>query len=72
MILAYVAVIVGRWPLVLPRGPVSPGRQAIGPGVFFGMFAAAAIGILLVPFFFVYIYKLKAALKQKALKVKRA
>ncbi len=36
------------------------------------MIAAVVIGILLVPFFFVYIYKLKAIFSEKKLKVKRS
>ena len=60
---------VHRWhrrlPMVLAAGPGSASRQAIGTGVFFGMIAAVAIGILLVPFFFVYIYRLKGKFSQK-------
>ncbi len=46
-------------------GPGAASRQAIGTGVFFGMICAVIFGIILVPFFFVYIYKAKGKLKGK-------
>jgi multidrug efflux pump len=52
-------------PMVIASGPGSASRQAIGTGVFFGMIFAVTVGILLVPFFFVLIYKMKAKMKQK-------
>lgn len=52
-------------PMVLATGPGSASRQAIGTGVFFGMLVAVTIGILLVPFFFVLIYKAKNKLNTK-------
>jgi multidrug efflux pump len=51
--------------VLLLYGPGSASRQAIGTGVFFGMIFAVTVGILLVPFFFVLIYKMKAKMKQK-------
>ena len=48
-------------------GPGSASRQAIGTGVFFGMIVAVSVGILLVPFFFVLIYKAKGKFNRKRL-----
>ena len=56
------AFILGLVPLVFASGPGSGSRQGIGTGVFFGMLVAITIGIVLVPFFFVIIYKLKMRL----------
>ena len=62
---ASLAFILGMLPMVIASGPGSASRQAIGTGVFFGMIFAVTVGILLVPFFFVLIYKMKAKMKQK-------
>jgi len=51
--------------MVLASGPGSASRQAIGTGVFFGMIFAIVFGIVLVPFFFVLIYKAKAKVQHK-------
>lgn len=56
------AFILGLVPLVFASGPGSGSRQGIGTGVFFGMLVAITVGIVLVPFFFVIIYKLKMRL----------
>ena len=72
ILMTSLAFILGMLPMVLASGPGSASRQAIGTGVFFGMITAVVIGILLVPFFFVYIYKLKAVFSTKTLKVKRS
>ena len=53
------AFILGILPMVLASGPGSASRRAIGTGVFFGMIAAVVIGIQLIPFFFIFIYKAK-------------
>ena len=53
------AFILGMVPMVLASGPGSASRQAIGTGVFFGMLVAVSVGIVLVPFFFVMIYRAK-------------
>ena len=45
--------------------PGSASRQSIGTGVFFGMIFSITFGIILVPFFFTLIYKLKASIKEK-------
>ena len=57
------AFILGMLPMVIATGPGSASRQAIGTGVFFGMIFAVVFGILLVPFFFVLIYKMKKKVK---------
>ncbi|MFR5659917.1 MAG: efflux RND transporter permease subunit, partial [Butyricimonas faecihominis] len=46
-------------PMVLATGPGSASRHSIGTGIFFGMIVAITVGIVLVPFFFVQIYKVK-------------
>ena len=60
------AFILGILPMVIASGPGAASRRAIGTGVFFGMIAAVTVGILLIPFFFITIYKGKA--KAKTLK----
>lgn len=65
ILMTSLAFILGMLPMVIASGPGSASRQAIGTGVFFGMIFAATVGILLVPFFFVLIYKMKAKMKQK-------
>ena len=65
ILMTSLAFILGMLPMVIASGPDSASRQAIGTGVFFGMIFAVTVGILLVPFFFVLIYKMKAKMKQK-------
>ena len=65
ILMTTLAFILGMLPMVIASGPGSASRQAIGTGVFFGMIFAVTVGILLVPFFFVLIYKMKAKMKQK-------
>ena len=65
ILMTSLAFILGMLPMVIASGPSSASRQAIGTGVFFGMIFAVTVGILLVPFFFVLIYKMKAKMKQK-------
>ncbi|WP_281512968.1 efflux RND transporter permease subunit, partial [Bacteroides acidifaciens] len=60
--------VLGMLPMVLASGPGSASRQAIGTGVFFGMIFAIVFGIILVPFFFVMVYKTKS----KILKYKKS
>ena len=59
ILMTSLAFILGMLPMVMAAGPGSASRRAIGTGVFFGMIVAVVIGILLVPFFFVYINKMK-------------
>ena len=65
ILMTSLAFILGMLPMVIASGPGSASRQAIGTGVFFGMIFAVTVGILLVPLFFVLIYKMKAKMKQK-------
>ena len=68
ILMTSLAFILGMLPMVIASGPGSASRQAIGTGVFFGMIVAVTVGILLVPFFFVLIYKMKKKAKAKALR----
>ena len=63
ILMTSLAFILGMVPMVIASGPGSASRQAIGTGVFFGMIVAVTVGIFLVPFFFVMIYKAKNKLK---------
>ena len=65
ILMTSLAFILGMLPMVLASGPGAASRQAIGTGVFFGMIVAVTVGITLVPFFFVYIYKIKNRLMPK-------
>lgn len=64
ILMTSLAFVLGMLPMVLASGPGSASRQAIGTGVFFGMLFAISIGIILVPFFFVMVYKTKSKLKK--------
>ncbi|MDE5703123.1 multidrug efflux RND transporter permease subunit [uncultured Bacteroides sp.] len=68
ILMTSLAFILGMLPMVIASGPGAASRQAIGTGVFFGMILAVTIGILLVPFFFVLIYKAKAKAKSANIK----
>lgn len=63
IVMTSLTFILGMLPLVMASGPGSAGRQSIGVGVFFGMLVAMTLGIVLVPFFFVWIYKIKSHVK---------
>lgn len=63
ILMTSLAFVLGMLPMVLASGPGSASRQAIGVGVFFGMIFAIVFGIILVPFFFVWVYKLTARLR---------
>ncbi len=60
IVMTSLTFVLGMLPLVLATGPGSASRQGIGVGVFFGMLVAMTLGIVLVPFFFVMIYRMKA------------
>lgn len=60
ILMTSLAFILGMLPMVIASGPGSASRRAIGTGVFTGMIFAVAAGIILVPFFFVLIYRFKA------------
>lgn len=63
ILMTSLAFILGMVPLVLAGGPGSASRHSLGTGVFFGMILAVTVGIVMVPFFFVLIYKLKARIR---------
>ena len=65
ILMTSLAFILGMLPMVMASGPGSASRHSIGTGVFFGMLVAVTIGIVLVPFFFVMIYKVTGKLKTK-------
>ena len=64
IVMTSLAFILGLLPLVFASGPGSASRQGIGMGVFFGMLVAITVGIVFVPFFFVWIYRIKEKLKR--------
>ena len=68
ILMTSLAFILGMLPLVLASGPGSASRHSIGTGVFFGMIVTVVFGIILVPFFFVMVYKLKHRFTLPALK----
>jgi len=63
ILMTSLAFILGMLPLVLASGPGSASRHSIGTGVFFGMLVAITIGIIMVPFFFVLVYKIKGRIR---------
>ena len=65
ILMTSLAFILGMLPLVLASGPGSASRHSIGTGVFFGMIVSVTVGIVLVPFFFVMIYKVKDRIRAK-------
>ena len=74
ILMTSLAFVLGMLPLVLASGPGAASRHSIGTGVFFGMLAAISVGVVLVPFFFVMIYRLKdkiSGLKLKNLPLKK-
>lgn len=71
ILMTSLAFILGMVPLVLASGPGSASRHSIGTGVFFGMIVTVIFGIILVPFFFVMIYKVKQRFKMPELRFPR-
>ena len=65
IIMTSLAFILGMLPLVMASGPGAASRQNIGTGVFVGMIVAVTVGIVFVPFFFVWVYKFKDMLRKK-------
>ena len=57
--------------MVLASGPGSASHHSIGTGVFFGMLVAITVGIVLVPFFFVLIYKIKGKMRMERIAQKK-
>ena len=70
ILMTSLAFVLGMLPLVMASGPGSASRHSIGTGVFLGMIAAITIGIVLVPFFFVMVYKFKEKIRVKTKSVK--
>ena len=64
IVMTSLAFILGLLPLVFASGPGSASRQGIGTGVFFGMLVAISVGIVFVPFFFVWVYRIKDKFKR--------
>lgn len=60
IVMTSLTFVLGMLPLVFASGPGSASRQSIGVGVFAGMLVAITIGIVCVPFFFVWVYRIKA------------
>ena len=71
ILMTSLAFVLGMLPMVLASGPGSASRHSIGTGVFFGMLVAITVGIVLVPFFFVLIYKIKGKMRMERIAQKR-
>lgn len=69
ILMTSLAFVLGLLPMVIASGPGSASRHSIGTGVFFGMIVAITLGIILIPFFFVMIYKMKEKFKIPELKL---
>lgn len=65
IVMTSLTFVLGMLPLVLASGPGSASRHGIGVGVFFGMIVAITVGIVFVPFFFVWVYKFKERIKRR-------
>lgn len=64
LVMTSLAFILGLLPLVFASGPGSVSRQGIGTGVFVGMIVAITVGVIFVPFFFVWVYRIKEKVKK--------
>ncbi len=71
ILMTSLAFVLGMLPMVLASGPGSASRHSIGTGVFFGMLVAITVGIVLVPFFFVLIYKVKGKMRMERIAQKK-
>ena len=71
ILMTSLAFVLGMLPMVLASGPGSASRHSIGMGVFFGMLVAITVGIVLVPFFFVLIYKIKGKMRMERIAQKK-
>lgn len=65
LVMTSLAFILGLIPLVIASGPGSESRRGIGTGVFVGMVITITIGIIFVPFFFVWIFRAKEFFSRK-------
>jgi hydrophobe/amphiphile efflux-1 (HAE1) family protein len=57
IVMTSLAFMLGVLPLVLSKGAGAGGRIAIGTGVFGGMLAATLLGVIFVPWFFLFVLK---------------
>jgi hydrophobe/amphiphile efflux-1 (HAE1) family protein len=57
IVMTSMAFMLGVMPLVFTSGAGSGGRKAIGTGVFGGMMAATLLGVIFVPWFFLFVLK---------------
>jgi hydrophobe/amphiphile efflux-1 (HAE1) family protein len=58
IVMTSMAFMLGVLPLVLSKGAGAGGRVAIGTGVFGGMLAATLLGVIFVPWFFLFVQRL--------------
>ncbi|MDR0749111.1 MAG: efflux transporter outer membrane subunit, partial [Tannerellaceae bacterium] len=65
ILMTSLAFVLGMLPMVLAGGPGSASRHSVGTGVFFGMLTSITLGIVLAPFFFVLLYKVKKKIRLK-------
>ncbi|MCU4676632.1 efflux RND transporter permease subunit [Catenovulum sp. 2E275] len=65
ILMTSLAFMLGVTPLVLSSGAGSGSQNAIGTGVFGGMFSATVLAIFFVPVFFVVVFKLSHKLTNK-------
>lgn len=68
ILMTSLAFVLGMLPLVMASGPGSASRHSIGTGVFFGMLSAITVGIVMVPFFFVVINRVKEKIAHRICK----
>ena len=66
IIMTSLAFMLGVTPLVLSTGAGSGSQNAIGTGVFGGMFSATVLAIFFVPLFFVVVYNIAQKLTKKS------
>lgn len=67
VMMTVIAFILGMLPLVFAQGPGAESRRSLGMTVFGGMIAAAVVGTILVPAFYVVIETLRENTAQKRL-----
>ncbi len=66
ILMTSMAFMLGVTPLVLSTGAGSGSQNAIGTGVFGGMFSATVLAIFFVPVFFVVVFKLSHRITKKS------
>ncbi len=69
IVMTSLAFMLGLLPLLFASGPGSAARRDIGTGVFFGMVVAVTAGIVFVPYFFVFVNRIKDRLKRREKRV---